>query len=60
MEPETFKHAICCFLFVCLFVCFGCCFLCMNACMDVECKPVIKIWVPWPVKCNRTSISIPK
>ena len=22
MEPETFKHAICCFLYVCLFVLF--------------------------------------
>ena len=65
MEPETFKHAICCFLFVCLFVflplfVFIVVFLCVNACMDVGYKLVIKIWVPWPFRYSRTSLKIPK
>ena len=58
MEPETFRRIICCFLFVCLFAfsfVFVVVFLCVNACMDVGCKPVINIWVPWPVRCRRTS-----
>ena len=55
MEPETFKHAVSVslFLFVSVVV-----FVC--ECVYVGNKSDIKIRVPWPVRCRRTSFHIPK